>query len=66
MRESKDFLTPIEKLKQEIELRYRIKCYEKLHNLYLCNRMEKNNVNIIYKGIEDLTIDLQHSKRPKQ
>lgn len=62
MNKSKNFLTPIDKLKQEIELRYRIKCYEKLHNLYLCNRIEKNNVNIIYKGIEDLTIDLNESK----
>lgn len=57
MKESKDSLTPINKLKDEIEIRYRIKCYEKLHNLYLCNRLEKNNVNVLIQGIEQYNIE---------
>lgn len=57
MKESKDYLTPIDKLKQEIEMRYRFHCYEKLHEQYLLNRFEKNNLNIIMKGIEDYRIE---------
>lgn len=57
MTESKDCLTPIDKLKVEIEFRYRILCYRKLYDNYVLNRMEKNNVNIMLKGMEDLRLD---------
>ena len=57
MKEYKNFLTPIDKLKQEIEIRYNMACYRKLHHNYLCNRIEKNNFNIMFKAAQDLSID---------
>ena len=57
MKELKDCLSPLEKLKQEIELRYRKYCYEKLSHNFLLNRIEKNNYNIILQGIEDYRIE---------
>ena len=34
----------IENLKEEIELRYKIVQYKRLHKQFLLNRIEKNNV----------------------
>lgn len=56
MKESKDSLTPIDKLKEEIDLRYRILSYRKLHHNFLLNRIEKNNYNIIMEGIADFSV----------
>lgn len=41
----------MEKLKKEIDLRYRISQYHKLMKNYILNRMEKNNVDIIYEAL---------------
>ena len=56
MKESKDSLTPIDKLKEEIDLRYRILSYRKLTHQFLLNRIEKNNYNIIMEGIADFSV----------
>ena len=61
MKEYKNFLinqnkSPIEKLKEEIDLRYRIYQYKKLQREFLLNRIEKNNYNLIMKCIEDMNI----------
>lgn len=63
MKESKDYLTPIEKLKEEIDLRYRMYCYRKLTHEFLLNRIEKNNYNIIMEGIADFSV-LNHTTFP--
>lgn len=44
----------MEKLKQEIDLRYNIIQYKKLMKNYILNRFEKNNVQIIYKALEEI------------
>ena len=49
--------SPIDKLKEEIELRHRMYMYRKLQKQYILNRMEKNNYNIIMEAIEQLNID---------
>ena len=61
MKEYKNFSinqnkSPIEKLKEEIDLRYRIYQYKKLQREFLLNRIEKNNYNLIMKCIEDMNI----------
>lgn len=61
MTESKNCLTPVESLKQEIDLRYRILCYKKLHENYILNRFEKNNYNTIISTIED--INFKHNMK---
>lgn len=57
MKKSKDSLTPIDKLKEEIDLRYRFTCYRKLQDNFLMNRIEKNNYNIILEGIEQFKLN---------
>lgn len=57
MKKSKNFCSPIEKLKREIEFRHRKYCYEKLTHNFILSRYEKNNYNIIMKGIEDYRIE---------
>ena len=47
-------ISPIDRLKQEIELRHNILKYKKLHKNFLLNRIEKNNVNLLFEAIEDL------------
>lgn len=49
----------MEKLKQEINLRYNIVQYKKLMKNYILNRYEKNNLQIIYNTIEDIKINNQ-------
>ncbi len=44
----------IKKLKEEYEMRHRIANYRKLFKNYLLNRFEKNNVNLIYKTMEEI------------
>ena len=61
MKEYKNFSinqnkSPIEKLKEEIDLRYRIYQYKKLQREFLLNRIEKNNYNLIMKCIEDMNV----------
>lgn len=46
----------IQNLKDEINFRYRIVRYKKLMKDYICNRVEKNNVQIIHKTIDDITM----------
>ena len=41
----------MQKLKKEINIRYNIMRYKKLWRNFLYNRMEKNNVEIMYEGI---------------
>lgn len=41
----------MQKLKEEINIRYRIMRYKKLMKHFLYNRFEKNNVEIIYEAI---------------
>ena len=48
--------SPIDKLKEEIELRHRMYMYRKLQKQYILNRMEKNNYNIIMEAIEQLIV----------
>ena len=57
MKELKGCLSPLERLKKEIEFRYRKRCYEKLTDNFILNRMEKNNYNIILEGIEQYRIE---------
>lgn len=44
----------IENLKEEIELRYKIVQYKRLHKQFLLNRIEKNNVQLLFETLEDL------------
>lgn len=44
----------MQRLKKEIDLRYRIMRYKKLMKHFLYNRFEKNNVEIIYTAIEKI------------
>lgn len=50
----------INNLIQEIEMRYRFMQYKKLHKRYLFNRMEKNNVHLLYDTAQELLIKLAH------
>lgn len=43
-------------LKEEYELRYRIMRYNKLHKLYLYNCFEKNNYNMLFSTVEDMSL----------
>ena len=43
-------------LKEEINFRYNIVQYKKLMKNYILNRMEKNNLLVIYSAIEDLKV----------
>lgn len=54
----KKFLTicDIDNLKQEIEMRYRIIQYKKLQKQFLLNRIEKNNVQLLFETLEDLKV----------
>lgn len=54
----KKFLTicDIDNLKQEIEMRYRIVQYKKLQKQFLLNRIEKNNVQLLFETLEDLKV----------
>ena len=55
MKQSKNYLiSPLDKLKQEICLRYRFVQYMKLHKNFLLNRIEKNNVQLLFETLEDL------------
>ena len=60
MTESKNLSTnynPIENLKQEIELRYRIMKYKKLQKQYLYGCFEKHNFDMLYETVEDLIVE---------
>lgn len=46
----------IDSLKQEIEMRYRIVQYKKLQKQFLLNRIEKNNVQLLFETLEDLKV----------
>lgn len=46
----------IDNLKQEIEMRYRIVQYKKLQKQFLLNRIEKNNVQLLFETLEDLKV----------
>lgn len=46
----------IDSLKQEIEMRYRIIQYKKLQKQFLLNRIEKNNVQLLFETLEDLKV----------
>lgn len=46
----------IDNLKQEIEMRYRIIQYKKLQKQFLLNRIEKNNVQLLFETLEDLKV----------
>lgn len=55
MKESKNSsipYNPIESLKKEIDLRYRITQYKKLHKKFLYRCFEKNNVELIYEALD--------------
>ena len=56
MKESKNssIKSNIDKLKDEIEMRYRFLSFKKLHHNFLLNRIEKNNFNLFYETLEDL------------
>ena len=47
----------IEYLKQQIEFKYRIMCYVKLHKQYLLNRFEKNNVHVLIEALSQLRMN---------
>lgn len=47
-------ISPIDSLKQEIEFRHNVVKYKKLHRNFLLNRIEKNNVNILFEALEDM------------
>lgn len=53
MKEYKDYWT-IDKLKDEINLRYNFMRYKKMHKQLLLNIIEKNNVHMLCNTIEDL------------
>ena len=60
MTESKKSLinyNPIQNLKEEIELRYRITRYKKLTKQYLYSCFEKHNFDLLYETIEDLIVE---------
>lgn len=46
----------IDNLKQEIEMCYRIIQYKKLQKQFLLNRIEKNNVQLLFETLEDLKV----------
>lgn len=46
----------MQKLKEEINLRYNIMRYKKIWRNFLYNRMEKNNVEIMYEAIAQMAI----------
>lgn len=47
----------IDKLKKEIDLKYNIIQYKNLMKRYILNRIEKNNINILFSTIEDINIE---------
>ena len=51
--------SPIDKLKEEINLRHRIYLYKKSYEQYILNRIEKNNYNIIMEAIEQINYDFE-------
>jgi hypothetical protein len=44
----------MQNLKKEIDFRYRVMRFKKLQKNFIYNRMEKNNVQIIYEALDDL------------
>lgn len=57
MKKSKNSLTncsPIDLLKQEIDLRNKIIQYKKLQKKFLYYCFERNNVEMIYETLQDL------------
>lgn len=51
--------SPMDKLKEEINLRHRIYLYKKSYKQYILNRIEKNNYNIIMEAIEQINYDFE-------
>ena len=47
-------------LKREIEFRYNVVKYKKMVKNYTLNRAEKNNIDIIKKAIEELTVEKEN------
>lgn len=52
----------MQNLKNEITFRYNLIQYKKMIKQFVLNRIEKNNVNLIYKAIEELNIQLKPKK----
>lgn len=44
-------------LKKEYNMRYNFMRYKKLNKLYLYSCFEKNNVELLYKTLEDLKVE---------
>jgi hypothetical protein len=60
MKESKNLSTPyspIQLLKEEIDLRYKITMYKKLHKQFLYSCFEKHNFDLLYETVEDLIVE---------
>lgn len=47
----------IKKLKDELNLMYNIVSYKKLVRQFLYTKFEKNNVNLLYHCLENMTVD---------
>lgn len=48
---------PIQSLKEEIELKYRMTRYKKLYKKYLYQCFEKHNFDLLYETIEDIIVE---------
>ena len=60
MKESKNLSTnynPIQLLKEEIDLRYRMTMYKKLHKQFLYSCFEKHNFDMLYETVEDMFVE---------